>query len=179
MSSQATATQLQATRPTTPESSLGLRSLHRPRLPQVVTKWVWLALQWKWGIDESASWYRLLYFRFAFLPLLRFSKWVMGINPPTHRDPDGNLGWIEWQGVFADEASARFEAIKHPYGHIVKVPFDSELPACTCETSIDFPESPPTVRELYRRTRTPDNQIALAQLAEKVAATDALVRKFS
>ena len=145
-------------------------------------KWLWQAIQWKYNVDASSSWLKRFYFRWIFLNFNRFSYWAFDLLPPDRRDNEGRLWWTEWQGAFAEEWKAEQEAAKHPFGHVIKIPFDSSLPAETVVTEQRSPNSPPRVQKHYRRNGTPTMEVPrldLAKLASKVAQSDRIVEHFT
>jgi hypothetical protein len=81
----------------------------------------------KYGLDEGSEWWRVLYFRWLFLPILRFSfKWFR-IPMPDARDADGRVSWREGIGIATDEATAK-AMCKDEFYRWTPLPVNSALP---------------------------------------------------
>lgn len=124
------------------------------RHPQVEAKPTrsWLSCQRKYAEDitaQTAPWWRRLFFSRVYLPFTQFCVFKLEIYPPSGQDKNGDIFWIEDQGVYLDEWKANQDAAKYPFGIAIDLPFDSSLPAKTVRTRQLMPNSP--AREKYNQ----------------------------
>ena len=79
----------------------------------------------------------------AYLGIFRWFKKHFNFITPTHQkvNPDGSItyGWLEHQGCFEDEESAKQDAARYEYGFVVPVPVGRSLPSDTIEGDYEFP----------------------------------------
>lgn len=68
---------------------------------------VYLVLQRRYNLDPSRPWWEKAFFRYAFLPFVRFAFKRMHIGAPAAMDADGSISLLEEQGVYWDEETAR------------------------------------------------------------------------
>lgn len=131
------------------ERAVTTRHLHHPEAKPLDCR---LTCQRKYAEDimaHTAPWWKELFFRWVYFPFTRWCVFRLEIFPPSGKDKNGDVFWIEDQGVFLDKWKAEQDAAKYPYGLSTKLPFDSSLSANTVLTEQDFPNSP--AREKYKR----------------------------
>ncbi len=79
----------------------------------------------------------------TYLSIFRWFKRHFNFIALTHEKvlPDGSVvyGWLEHQGCFNDEASAKADAARYPFGFVVEVPIGSSLTADTVDGDYQFP----------------------------------------
>lgn len=98
------------------------------KIPEVI-----LVSQRKYNLDENRPWWEKLYFRFVWMPVVRFGfKW-MHIAGPAAMRPDGTIELIEQQGVYTDPLCAK-SAMKNEFYCMKPLPLDTPLP----ETSFQY-----------------------------------------
>ena len=82
---------------------------HRHVSPPVERE-VWPVKARKYGLDDRSPWWQRWYFKFIYLPLLRFSFKRMGVPAMKEVIIDGKkitFSWWEDQGIFESEEQAQ------------------------------------------------------------------------
>lgn len=81
----------------------------RHHISSPVEREVWPVRARKYGIDDRSPWYRKWYFRFVYLPFLRFSFKYMKIPATKEVTVEGKkvtFSWWEDQGIFETREQA-------------------------------------------------------------------------
>lgn len=153
------------------EASAADRLIHR-RLQVEETKsprWIWRDVDWRYTVDRSSSWPKKVYFWCVFVPFNRFSFWLFDLFPFNGRDQTGRLCWTEDFGAYETEWEAEQAAMRHPFGHAVRIPLNGSLPPENANTEQIHPNSPPAVQAMYERktvgTTIPVSRLDMVQLA--------------
>lgn len=114
------------------------------KLPSTVFE----AFQRKYDVDANSPAWKRLFFRYVYLPFNRFCFFKLHLIPPDHLR-NGELGWLERQGVFSERWRAEQEAEKYPFGGVEPLAFDTGEDDCTCAPRSIFPNS--TARKRYQK----------------------------
>lgn len=109
---------------------------------------VYEAFQRKYDIDENSPRWKKLFFRYVFLPFNRFCFFRLQLISPDHTR-NGELGWLERQGVFSEQWRAEQEAAKYRFGGVEPLAFDTGEDDCTCSPRSLFPNS--SARRKYEK----------------------------
>lgn len=98
--------------------------------------------QIKYNISDTSPLIDRVAFK-AYLAIFRWFKRHFNFITLTQLrvDPDGteHYGSLEHQGCFADEASAKQDAARYPFGFVVPVPMGRSYPSDTIEGDYEFP----------------------------------------
>jgi hypothetical protein len=99
--------------------------------------------QRKYNLDASTPAWKMLVFHRVYLPLFRFFHKRLGFITPdmVEERPDGSYtySWLEHQGCFFNEAEAREDAKRYPFGFVVpNLPLGRSLPADTVTGQIPY-----------------------------------------
>lgn len=109
---------------------------------------VYEAFQRKYDIDKHSPRWKRFFFRYVYLPFNRFCFFRLRLIPPDHLS-NGELGWLERQGVFSERWRAEQEAEKYPFGGVEPITFDTGESDCTCAPRSIFPNS--VARKKYQK----------------------------
>lgn len=109
---------------------------------------VYEAFQRKYDIDGNSPVWKRLFFRYVYLPFNRFCFFRLHLIPADHVR-NGELGWLERQGVFSEQWRAEQEAAKYRFGGVEPLSFDVGEDDCTCSPRSLFPNS--VARRKYER----------------------------
>lgn len=112
---------------------------------------VYSVFAWKDNLDSFYHWWQKAYFRFLFLPILRFSfryfkipsikQVTVKVTEDSHgtKHTETTFAWFENQGIFEDESQAVTACIGPRYGY-KRLPLNRSLPPDTLQYSGDvFP----------------------------------------
>lgn len=100
------------------------------RLPEVDQD-VFLVAQWKFQLDARCNHWQRWWFKFVFLPLVRFSFNYVKIPPVTEVSIEGDktvCSWYEIEGLFLDEHQADLACLGR-YWSYKRFPFGRLLPS--------------------------------------------------
>lgn len=137
------------------------------------------SFQRKYDIDQSAPWWKKLFFWYVYMPFARFAFFKMRIVPMDHVDRNGRLGWIERQSVWSERWQALQDAERYPFGGVERLPFNAPEESCTCAPLSEFPNS--KARERYERSANGTISVkesSLERLSRKLAETDPVVHRY-
>lgn len=117
-------------------------------VPAKLLSVVYEAFQRKYDIDANSPLWKRLFFHRVYLPFNRFCFFRLNLIPPDHLR-NGELGWLERQGVFSKKWQAEQEAAKYPFGGVEPLTFDTGESNSTCAPRSLFPNS--SARRRYER----------------------------
>lgn len=86
-----------------------------------------LVSQRKYNLDEGRPWWEKMYFKYVWMPVVRFGFKKMNIAAPAAMKADGTIELIEQQGVYTDPLRAK-AALKNEYYCIKLLPLNVALP---------------------------------------------------
>lgn len=153
---------------------------------------IFLVSQRKYNLDPHRPWWETAFFRYLWLPIVRFGfKW-MHIAGPGAYEPCGKcetcvhkevcgqchnprIALIEQQGVFSDRANAD-KACKNEFYSVKALPLDTELP----QVSIQYKghRAPASViPDRYRRRTFPYTAKPCAEVAAEQKGVEALIQQ--
>lgn len=136
---------------------------------------IYLVSQRKYNLDPSCPWWQKAWFRYVFMPFVRFSFRRMKCAAPAALEPDGRIALIEEQGVYTDRQAAE-AACQGEFWQVKPLPVDSPLP---CETiqykGHRYPQS--VMPDRYRRRTFPLTAIPLFQLKRLQTYLDDINKK--
>ena len=118
---------------------------------------VFLVAQWKYELDSRCKWWQCWWFKYVFLPLVRFSFRYVKIPPVTEATAEGDkvtCSWYEIEGVFADRDAADLACLGR-YWSYKPLPFGRLLP----------PESAQYGTTVFPRAKNPRNRQQPQRLA--------------
>lgn len=145
------------------------------------------SFQLKYDIDQSAPWWKKLFFWRVYMPFARFAYLKMRIVPMDHLRcayclgpvrEDSRFGWLERQSVWSERWQARQDAERYPFGGVERLPFNAPEEECTCAPLSEFPNS--SARERYERSANKTVSVmesSLERLSRKLAETDPVVNR--
>lgn len=118
---------------------------------------VYLVAQWKYELDSRCTRWQCWWFKYIFLPIVRFSFRRVGIPPVTEVTAEGGkitCSWYEIEGVFADADEADLACLGR-YWSYKRFPFGRLLP----------PESAQYGTTIFPRAKNPRNRHQPQRLA--------------
>lgn len=97
--------------------------------------------QIKYNLSADSSLVDRVAFR-VYLSIFRWFKRHFNFIVPTqqtvHADGSVTYGWLEHQGCFEDEVSAKQDAARYAFGFVVHVPIGRSYPSDTIEGDYEF-----------------------------------------
>ena len=98
--------------------------------------------QIKYNLSDASPLIDRVAFR-IYLAIFRWFKCHFNFIVPTqqtvHADGSVTYGWLEHQGCFEDETSAKQDAARYDFGFVVPVPVGRSYPSDTIEGDYEFP----------------------------------------
>lgn len=150
------------------------------RSPKIVK--CFQTFQWKYDVDGHSPLWKKLFFRWVYIPFVRFAWDKLGIVLPeaillpSANLPNGALLVKEWQGCFSERWRAEQEAARHLHGGYAEVAFEWSETAATTEPRSVCPASP--VDQKRRDRRVWAEAAALERLQETLVRTRYQVEAF-